>query len=102
MSGLTDPDAGITDLKADHRVLFGLGFELSAQNHFAALRELNRIAEKIRNHLPQPAGIAAQGRRHVAIDQARQFNLLLVNTFSQQFNRVLDGVVQEKVERFEM
>ena len=43
-----------------------------ADDDFAALGELDRVADQIDQHLPQAAGVAAQRRGHVAVHERRR------------------------------
>ena len=57
----------LTD-KAKHYVLVGFALLLHAHDHFAALGKFDGVANQVDQHLAQPAGIAAQACRHVAVN----------------------------------
>ena len=78
MGGCADTDARVGDLETDNRFGVSFGFFLGAQDYFAVLSEFDRVAHQIGDHLAEAAGVATQRRRHVAVNQRRQFDLLLM------------------------
>ena len=68
---------------------------------FAALRELDRVAHQVDQHLPQPAGIALQGRGRQRIDPRGQLEAFGVRLFGEQIDGAFDRLAQIEVEHFE-
>jgi len=72
-----DPDAGVPHLDADP-VFHAPGRRLDADLHRAAVSELDRVVEEIRQDLAQPPGISVHARRHsgpATQDQTQPFAL---------------------------
>ena len=65
-------------------------FPLDAQDYFALLRELNRIAYKIYDDLSQTAGIANQVLRHVHVYMDRQFQAFLMGPEAKRSHDFVD------------
>ena len=63
-------------------------------HNFAARGELDRVAEQIQKHLPQPREIADHPRRHVVRQLARQVQTLLRRLRCEQIQRALDALPQ--------
>ena len=61
------------------------------------LRELDRVADQIEQHLAQPSWIAYQRRRYLGGDVTDQFQSLLLGTRSQHLGCLLDEEPQVKV-----
>ena len=69
---LGNADAGVPNGEVQRKSLAGLLLDLDLQNHFAAVGELDGIAQQIHDHLPQPRGIAHDLGRNVGADVADQ------------------------------
>src|SRR5690348_3824228 len=85
-------DACVTNGEMDHRVFLELGLHLNRDDHFAMLRELDRVAYKIDQDLTQTSRVTAQGIRHVRQNAARKLKLLLVDSQPQRSNRAVNRV----------
>ena len=89
-----DADAGIAhgDLQR-HLALLGCG---GPQKHgnFAVGRELDGVADKIDQHLPQAAGVANHVARHLRLDRKNQLQLLFMRAQRQGLQRFGDDAVE--------
>src|SRR5215204_251411 len=83
-------DACITDLETNRgRILSVLG-EICPQGHLALLCKLDRVAQDVREDLPQTEGIAAHSGRRARLDEAGQFQALLVGVSCEQGGDLFD------------
>ena len=96
-----DADARVADGEAQR----GLGVRFldlgHTQHDFALLGELHRVAQEVGQHLPEPAGIAAQKIRHLLVDPAGEFDLLFLRRVRQHLDGALDGFAQFEVDVFQ-
>ena len=84
-----DADAGVGDRKANQGVVIGLLDEGAVHDDFATLGELHRVADEIREDLPQTSGVASHPRREVRVRQVRELQALSVGAFGEQLEHVL-------------
>ena len=92
-----DADAGVGDRKANQGVVIGLLDEGAVHDDFAAFSELHRVADEIREDLPQTSGVASHPRREVRVRQVRQLQALSVGAFGQQLEHVFHRDVELEV-----
>ena len=96
-----NPDPRVPHAKVERCVRFRLGGQFHTQRDLARGGELDRIADQIDQHLPQPARIAAQVRRDAGKGEAGEFETLAVRGFREQFDRSLDDFLQIEVKNLE-
>ena len=103
-----DADARVADGEAQHlrragSALGRLGLRagagrarLDADDHFALLGELDRVADEIEQDLPEPSGIADQGVGDVRLDLADQLQPFLVGAEGQGAQRLPQDAPQRE------
>ncbi len=64
------------------------------QHDFAALGELDGVRQQVEQDLPQPRHVAAHRRRHVALEQVGEVELLLRGARADEVERRLDALAQ--------
>ena len=67
----------------------------------ARLGEFHRIADEVREHLPQPAGIAAQALGHAGLDERSELQPLAVRALGEQLHRALDHLLELEIDLLE-
>ena len=77
-----------------HGVMVGLRLGFDGQHDFAALGELDGVADEIHDDLAQPAGVAHQGVGTSGRDVTGQLQSLRVGPHGQQFERRREAVGQ--------
>jgi hypothetical protein len=93
--------AGVAHLEAEDDAVVAFGLPGDADDDFAALGELDRVADEVHEHLAQPARIAAQEARHFGRQVHDQLGALGLRALGEHVERALDGLRQVEVERFE-
>ena len=91
-----DADPGVAHLEAQHRLALAAATRGDSQHHFAPVGKLDRVAQQIAQHLPQPVGVAAQPAGQARLQVADQFQPLGERRFGEQIERVLDDALQVK------
>src|SRR5215471_550468 len=93
---LGNADAGIGDGECqDHVVVVPLlGADLD--DDLARVRKLDRVADQIDNHLPQPAGVANQMIGNIRLDVAGNLQAFGVATKSQGLDAIAEVVAQNE------
>jgi hypothetical protein len=71
-------------------------------DHFAILRELDRISHQIDEHLPQPAGITQQPWRDIRRNIASQFQLFPMGGEGNCFECVFDRFPDPEFDQIEI
>src|SRR5262249_2449362 len=99
---LGNGDAGIGDGECqDHVVVVPLlGADLD--DDLAGVRKLDRVADQIDNHLPQPAGVANQMIGNIRLDVAGNLQAFGVATKSQGLDAIAEVVAQNEVDFLEI
>src|SRR5215218_9178168 len=82
--------ARIPDLETDRSRIRGVLDKLGPQGHLPLLSELDRVAEDVGEDLPQTEGIAAHSARRAWLDEADQFQALLVGVSCEQGGDLFD------------
>ena len=75
---------------------------LHSQHDFALGRELDRVADQVHQHLPQPQGIADERVGQFVAQLADQFQALLVGPHAQGLDDLLDGLAEVEGRRFQL
>ena len=75
--------------------------ERDVDDDLALLGELDRVADEIEQHLPQPARIADERRRHAGLNSARKLEPLFVRARRQQPDGILDRAADVERHMFE-
>ena len=73
---------------------------LHRQHDLARLGELDRVGEQVEQHLAQPRHVAADRRRHVALEDVGDVEVLLGRARADEVERRLDALAQ--VERLRL
>ena len=92
-----DADAGVGHREAEDGLPLGRGAvgDFHPHGHLALLGELDRVADQVEQHLPQPARVADQGVGHVRLHVAGQLQPLGPGPHGQGPH----GVAQRRPER---
>jgi len=94
-----DADAGV----AHHEQhVIGQWAGLDDERDAAALRELDRIAGEIEQHLPQPSGVADHVQRQPFIDIGGDLEVARLRARRQQFGDAFDQAVERERPLFEV
>jgi hypothetical protein len=100
LEGLEDPlllvrrnaDSGVRDHEAQ-RPLSPLRLDrLDLDQHLAVAGELDRVADQVDDHLPQPRGVAHHERRHPRRDPRDELEALLMRAHPERAQRVAQHV----------
>lgn len=91
---LGEADTGVLDADPQLRAVVAFVLEHGAYGDGAALGELDGVADQVGEDLLQPLRVALQLDRGIPVDQADQFQLLLVGGRSQHGQGVLDQVAE--------
>ena len=83
-----DADARVADGEMDEHVLLRFFLDGDLQRDFPLLGELDRVAEQVDHHLPQPRSIAEHPPRDVRCDAAGQLQSLVMRAEREQLDRV--------------
>ena len=75
---------------------------VTRDDHLALVRELDRVADQVHQHLAQPPVVAAHGGRHVVGDPRRELEPALVRARGEQVADVGDGLAHVEVDRVEL
>ncbi len=93
-----DADAGIANREPDADLFVVSTLNGHQQHHFAALGELDGVADQVDEHLPQPAGVAHQHLGHVRRNRVGQLEVLLVGPHAERFERIAQAVVEVEID----
>jgi len=93
--------ARVAHFKPDDDAVVAFGLLGDADDNFAALGELDRVADEVHEHLAQPARIAAQEARHFGRHGHDELGALGLRTLGEHVERALDGFRQIEIERLE-
>ena len=83
-----DADPRVGDDEVQHHVLFRVGFPRHFQAHLPGLRELDGVADEVDDDLAQAAIVADHHVGHFGMDEAGQFQSLLVRANGKRLHRV--------------
>ncbi len=97
-----DPDPRVGHGKVEHRAAVVPDVLTNRDHHMAALRELDGVADQIRDDLLHPHRIADDAGRHVGRDITQQLQALLVRAHGQWLQRIADGVGERKGYHFDL
>lgn len=98
---LGEADTGVLYADPQLRAVVAFVLEHGAHGDGAALGELDGVADQVGEDLLQPLRVALQLDRGIPVDQADQFQLLLVGGRSQHGQGVLDQVAEIEREVFQ-
>jgi hypothetical protein len=97
-----DADAGVAHLETHDRSRLVRLRDRDPQDDLALLRELDRIADEVREHLAQPAGVSAQSARHVVTDEAEQLERAGLGRLRERAEDLADRPPQVEVHHVEV
>ena len=92
-----DPRAGVAHGEAHDRLRCSGWLAFGTDDHLALLRELDRVADEVDEHLAQQARVAANVRRQLGIDVCRERNALLARGHSDDVGDALDDFDEVEV-----
>src|SRR5436309_15214610 len=65
---------------------------LRGESDFAAFRELDRVTDEVRHHLPKPDGVTDEDGRHAGRDAQRQLDALLGRAGPERIDRAAETI----------
>ncbi len=97
-----DTDARVAYRKTHQCLVAGLRFKARAHRDLAIVRELDRVAHKVYEHLAQAARIAPEVCRHVRFRRAEELQALFVHLERHHLGKIVQQGAQIKVERLHL
>ena len=97
-----DPDSGVADLHLEIERVGLRRRHRHRRDDLAALRELDGVADQVREDLTEAAGVAAQRSRHPGIHRAQQLHSLALRPLGQQLHDLLERQPRVEVDDLEL
>src|SRR4030095_13691010 len=86
---LRDADARVADLEAEEQRVADDVSDARAHHDLAPVGELERVADEVDQHLPQPARVAPHGHRGGRVDVTDQLEALRVRLLGEELDDLL-------------